>query len=141
MGEGKFLLPTSYFLLPTSYFLLHAPRFTFHASRFTLLPLMQPQTKINTTAGDSDPAWTFFTLAAFANDIVDWAGLPFNITGIWVIISLGINLFTAFLFIGWKGKAILKDKKILLSILIEHIPVIGDIYPGWIVSAYLLRKK
>lgn len=84
------------------------------------------------------------TVGAF-NDLIDYAGLVLNVTGIWEVIIFAINLINLSLIIFWKiAKGDLKSlakPKVVLSLIVEHIPVVGDLWPGWIVSMVFLRKK
>lgn len=90
--------------------------------------------------------WMILTVLCTINEAIDYIGLILNLTGIWEVIILIIDLLTLALIILWKIlqgdiKSIL-NKKTILFIVSELIPVAGDIVPGWLLTMILsLRKK
>lgn len=88
------------------------------------------------------------------NDVIDTVFFLFNITGFWEIVIAIIDTITLILIIGWmlmkKGaggtvKEMLKNYKGLLLrtiiyLIIEFIPILGDIMPGWILTVLGLYK-
>ncbi len=94
------------------------------------------------------PGWIIITLLSLINEIIDWAGIYLNITGVWVIIIFVLNLITLLFVLGWRissegfsFSAIFGNKKRLLILIAEHIPGLGDIIPGWLWFMWLFRKK
>ena len=86
-----------------------------------------------------------FTAIFWMNDIIDWGGLLLNVSGVWEIIIIVIDLMCLGLFVLYKimqGEiASLLNWKVILSLIVEHIPVIGDIWPGWITLKRFSKKK
>lgn len=86
-----------------------------------------------------------FTAIFALNDIIDWGGLLLNVSGVWELIIIVIDLMCLGLFVLYKImqgeiKSLL-NWKVILSLIVEHIPVIGDIWPGWITLKHFSKKK
>ena len=86
-----------------------------------------------------------FTVIFWINEIIDYGGLILNVSGVWEIIILAIDLIVLGLFILYllmQGKIkCLFNWKVVLSLTAEHIPVIGDILPGWLMAKRFVKKK
>ena len=86
-----------------------------------------------------------FTIIFWINDAIDWGGLVLNVSGVWEVIIIVIDLMCLGLFVLYKimqGEiASLLNWKVILSLIVEHIPVIGDIWPGWITLKRFSKKK
>jgi len=93
-----------------------------------------------------DPLWIILSIICFINEIIDWVGMIFNLTGVWEIIIFIIDIITLALVLIWqimkKGiKSFIKENKIIiLDLVLEFIPVVGDIFPGWLLTMLKLRK-
>jgi hypothetical protein len=86
-----------------------------------------------------------FTIIFWINEIIDYAGLILNVTGAWEIIILIIDfivlaLFVLYLIMQGKIKCLF-NWKVVLSLIVEHIPIVGDIFPGWLTTKHFLKKK
>lgn len=88
---------------------------------------------------------SFLILICFANEIIDYAGLILNVTGIWEIIIFIIDSLTLTLIILWKvmegGIKSFLNIKVLAIIILELIPIVGDLIPGWILLIFFGFKK
>lgn len=89
--------------------------------------------------------WIIMTLIFSLNELIDYAGLILNVSGIWEVIILIIDLICLGLLLLWKlfsgDLKSLANWKIILSLVLEHIPIIGDFIPGWIMTMIFSRKK
>ena len=84
---------------------------------------------------------------AALNEIIDWTTGLLNLTGIWLTVSLALNIiFTLFIIClgvlkhGFTLKAIFCGWQQALALILEYIPVVGDIVPGFL-GWVLLRGK
>ena len=89
--------------------------------------------------------WIILTCLCTANDLIDIVFSPLNLTGIWALIPLGIDVFFLMLIFSWKlingdFKSLINWKTIL-SLILEHIPIIGDIWTGWIATMFIDFKR
>ncbi len=95
-----------------------------------------------------DPGWLIFTLLFGLIDIIEFVGIFFNLTGVWIILVLILNLFAIFLYLGWRTitegfslSAIFGTWKQALWLIADQIPVIGDVLPGNILFLWMRKKK
>lgn len=88
--------------------------------------------------------WMIMTALFTLNELIDYAGLVLNVSGVWEVIILAIDLICLGLLILWKlisgGIKALLNWKIILSLILEFTPVLGDIIPGWIMTMFFSRK-
>jgi len=94
------------------------------------------------------PGWVIITFLCLLNELIDWIGAILNVSGIWMIIILLINLATLFMVLGWRMltegfsfEALFGTWKTAVFLILEHVPVIGDIFPGWLLIMFGFRKK
>ena len=84
---------------------------------------------------------------AVLNEIVDWITAPLNITGAWIAIPFLLNLLFTLLILclrilkdGFTLKAVVCGWQQALALILEYIPVVGDIVPG-VIGWILLGDK
>jgi len=92
------------------------------------------------------PGWIMITGLCLINEIIDWVGALLNVTGVWAVIILIINLVTLFFVLGWRFmsggfsfSALFGGWKQVLFLIVEHIPIVGDIFPGWLLFMMGIR--
>jgi len=92
--------------------------------------------------GALSPSWLLMFFLLCINELIDYIGLLLNATGVWEIIIIIIDLCCAAIFFLWRhflapktGKGKLTAQIIL--IIAEHIPIVGDILPGWIITMFM----
>lgn len=85
---------------------------------------------------------------AVLNEIIDWSTTLLNLSGAWIIIPLALNILFMLLILclrilkdGFTIKAVACGWQQALSIILEFIPVVGDIIPGFIGWILLGDKK
>jgi len=94
------------------------------------------------------PGWIMMMFLSLMNELIDWIGVLLNVTGVWAIIIFILNLMTFALIMSWRVMTVSSPfldyfggwRGVLLLIL-EHIPIIGDIIPGWLLFMWGIRKK
>lgn len=94
------------------------------------------------------PGWTLMMFLGLINEIIDWISIPFDLTGIWVIINYAIDFIFLFIFLTWRIveegfslSGIFGNWKQVICLILEHIPVVEDFFPGWILTMWGFRKK
>lgn len=113
---------------------------------------MEENSKIEQTEQYEDitlsPGWIIMTGLSLINELIDWVGAVLNVSGIWAVVVFVLNLFTLALIMGWRMMTVsspLLDyfggKKGVFLLILEHIPIIGDIIPGWLLFMLGIRKK
>jgi len=95
-----------------------------------------------------EPGWIIMSALCLINEIIDWIGLFLNISGTWTIIIFILNLITLFLVFGWRAltegfsfSALFGTWKQAIFLILEYIPVVGDIFPGWLLFILGMRKR
>lgn len=92
--------------------------------------------------GILSPSWLLMFFLLCINELIDYIGLLLNVTGFWEIIIIIIDLFYAGIFFLWrqflapktgKGKLIAQ----IILIILEFVPIVGDILPGWIITMFM----
>ncbi len=85
---------------------------------------------------------------AALNEIIDWATALLNVTGVWIAIPLALNILFTILILclrvikdGFTLKAVVCGWQQALALILEYIPVVGDIVPGFIGWILLGDKK
>ena len=94
------------------------------------------------------PGWIIMAGLCLINEIIDWIGIILNVSGVWVIVILILNLFTLLMVLGWRMlteglsfSALFGSWKQAIVLILEHVPIIGDIIPGWLFYILGMRKK
>ena len=94
------------------------------------------------------PGWIIISALCLMNEIIDWIGALFNITGVYAVIVFILNIITLFFVLGWRVisggfsfSAVFGSWKQVLFLILEHIPIVGDIIPGWLLFMAGARKK
>lgn len=88
---------------------------------------------------------------ATLNEIIDWLTGLLNLTGGWIIIPLSLNLLFMLLILclrilkyGFTLKALVDGWQQALALILEFIPVVGDVIPGflgWILLGNKRKKR
>ena len=92
------------------------------------------------------PGWIMITALNCINEIIDIIGLFANITGVWAIIIFILNLITLFFNLGYRALKVgfsfsamfgtgWQAFLLVANLILEHIPVVGDIWPGWLINS------
>lgn len=96
----------------------------------------------------SNPGWIIMMFLSLINEVIDWIGALLNVSGVWAIFVLILNLITLSMILGWRiitegfsFSAIFGSWKQALCLIIEHIPIVGDIFPGWLLFMLGMKKK
>jgi len=94
------------------------------------------------------PGWIVMTGLSLMNEAIDYVGVVFNITGIWTVIVFILNLITLVLIMGWRMMTASSSfidycggKRGVILLIVEHLPIIGDLVPGWFLFMLGIRKK
>jgi len=94
------------------------------------------------------PGWMVVSFFLFLDEIFDIVSLFLDLTGVWLVVSYVISFIPLLIFIGWRvaeegfsPSAIIGSSKQLLFLVLEFIPGIEDIWPGWALTMLDLRKK
>lgn len=106
------------------------------------------KTRKSKSSGFIDPGFMVMGVLCLLNEIIDWIGVLLNVTGVWAIAVLILNLITLFFVLGWRTiteglsfSAAFGTWKQAIWLILEHIPVVGDIVPGWLLWMWGIRKK
>jgi len=93
------------------------------------------------------PSWLVITTLCLLNEIIDWVGILLNVSGVWAILVEALNVCTLILILFWRISTegfsftgIFGSWKNVAFMVIEHIPIIGDIFPGWLLTMFGFRK-
>ncbi len=92
------------------------------------------------------PKTLVIIMIAGANEMLDYIGLLFEETLIWEVFSFLFNIVTFGVLFLLKAeslsvKQMFPNKKTVLMILVENIPIIGDAFPGFLGYTYYLLKQ
>jgi len=94
------------------------------------------------------PGWIIISTFLFVDEIFDVISIFLDFTGVWLIISYVVSIIPLLLFLGWRiveegfsFSAIFGSGKQILFLVLEFIPGVEDVWPGWILTMSNLRKK
>ena len=94
------------------------------------------------------PGWIMMMFLSLINELIDWIGMLLNVTGVWAVIIFVLNLMTFALIMSWRVMTVSSPFLDyfggwwgVLLLILEHIPILGDIIPGFLSFMLVIRKK
>lgn len=94
------------------------------------------------------PGWLMMMFIMGSAELMELVLSPLNFTGIWEVLNWIVDGIVLLIYVGWrvskKGlsfSSIVGDKKSAIILILEHLPFIEDIFPGFIIQMWRLRKE